>query len=196
MIYVIGYGNHAKMVASVLETMKLKYKKISEIYEKKNNNYIDEKICKYKKNIFLHIAIGDNSIRKKTYNFFKKKNYKFKSLIHSTSIKSKFVLIKENVFIGAGSIINNDVKIYDNCIINTGTIVEHDTIIQENVHLAPGVKIMGGCIVGKNSFVGAGTVVSNNLKIANNCVLGAGSVVIKNLKSSGLYAGIPTQKKR
>ena len=55
---------------------------------------------------------------------------------------------------------------------------------------------MGGCFVGKNSFIGAGTVVSNNLKIANDCVVGAGSVVIKNLKSSGLYAGVPTQKKR
>lgn len=195
MIYLIGLGKHAKTIGSYLELNGEKYLNASIIYRNSNFKIIEKKLKKIKNKILLHIAIGDNLLRERAFNFFKKRGYKFKSILHTTAICAKNVIVKENVFIGAGAIINNHVKINQNCIINTGSIVEHDVIIESNVHLAPGSKVMGSSKIGKNSFIGAGAIINNNLIIVKNCVVASGAVVINNLRSSALYAGVPANKK-
>ena len=196
MIFLIGSGKHSGVVESSLKKLKIKFINISKKSGIKNDKIIEKKFLKGKKNSYLHIAIGDNKTREKVYFFYKKKNYKFKSIFDTTAIISKKVSIGEGVYIGPGVIINNNSKIKDNCIINSGCIVEHDTKIGSHVHMAPGSKIMGSTTIGKRNFIGAGAIINNNLKIVDNCTIGSGTVVIRNLNIKGLYAGIPAKKKK
>ena len=194
MIYLLGSGKHFGVVENSLKRLKIKFKNISKSNKNLSDEDIEKKIRKLKDKIYLHVSIGDNKIRKKVFNFFKEKNYKFKSIIDPTSIISKNSNIKKGVYVGPGVIINNNTCINENSIINTGSIIEHDTKIGSNSHIAPGAKILGSVSIGENCFIGSGTVVNNNLIITKNCSVGSGSVVVKNIKIKGTYIGIPAKK--
>ena len=194
MIYLIGSGKHSGVVEMTLNKLNYTFQNISKFIQG-NDIDLEKKIRENKKKIHLHIAIGDNLVRKKVFNFFKKKGYTFTSIIDPSAITAKKIVVRSGVYIGPGVIINNNVKIEENCIINTGAIIEHDVQILANTHVAPGAKILGSVNVGENCLVGSGVVVNNNLKIFKNCTIGSGSVVTKNIKSSGIYVGVPAKKK-
>ena len=110
-----------------------------------------------KKNNAIFIAIGDNKLREKYYNKFKKK-YKLINLIHPKSLISMQFEIGKGNYIGPGVIINSNVKIFNNTIINTGALIEHECVIEDNSHIGPGVKLGGRCVISKNVFIGIGCV--------------------------------------
>ena len=196
MILIIGSGKHSGVVEDSLQKTKKKYLNITKKYRLKAEQKLESKISKNKKKCFLHIAIGDNQIREKVYNFFKKKKYNFQSIIDPSSLVSKKAKLGKGTYIGPGVIVNNNAKVGSNCIINSGSIVEHDVKIDKSTHLAPGSKVMGSTFIGKRCFVGAGSVLNNKLKICDDCFIGSGSVVINNLKKKGLYVGIPARRKQ
>ena len=69
-----------------------------------------------------------------------------------------------DIYIGAGT------NIQDNCVI-------HDrTIIGENCTVGHGA-IVHGCTIGNNTMVGMGAIVLSGAKIGNNCLIGAGALV-------------------
>ena len=69
-----------------------------------------------------------------------------------------------DIYIGAGT------NIQDNCVI-------HDrTIIGENCTVGHGA-IVHGCTIGNKTMVGMGAIVLSGAKIGNNCLIGAGALV-------------------
>lgn len=69
-----------------------------------------------------------------------------------------------DIYIGAGT------NIQDNCVI-------HDrTVIGENCTVGHGA-IVHGCTIGNNTMVGMGAIVLSGAKIGNNCLIGAGALV-------------------
>ena len=68
-------------------------------------------ISKNKKVYHLHIAIGDNKLRERVYDYFKKKKYKFATIIDPTSIVSKNAKVGKGTYIGPGTIVNNNAKV-------------------------------------------------------------------------------------
>ena len=156
-----------------------------------------ESIKKFdKKNTSVFIAIGDNKIRSKQYNLYKKNIYNFINIIHPSTIISNNVKLGNNVFINAGSIINSDVKIGDNSIVNTGCIIDHETVIGKNTHIAPGSVIAGRCEIGDSVLIGIGAKIIQKIKIGNNSTIGAGSVLINNAIMNKTYVGIPAKIKK
>tara|TARA_Y100000591_G_scaffold331322_1_gene364869 strand:- start:1330 stop:1923 length:594 start_codon:yes stop_codon:yes gene_type:complete len=196
MIVIIGSGRHAGVVEDSLSKKKIKYLNLSKKYNLSSDKKLEKIISKNKKNYRLHIAIGDNKLREKIYNLFKKKRYKFQNVIDTSSIVSKNVQLGHGNYVGPGVIINTKAKIDNNCIINSGSIIEHDVKVKSYTHLAPGSKVMGSTVIGKRCFIGAGVILNNKLKICDDCVIGSGSVVINNLNKKGLYVGIPAKRKK
>ena len=75
-----------------------------------------------------------------------------------------------DIYIGAGT------NIQDNCVI-------HDrTIIGENCTVGHGA-IVHGCTIGNNTMVGMGAIVLSGAKIGNNCLIGAGALVTGKTKA-------------
>ena len=69
-----------------------------------------------------------------------------------------------DIYIGAGTNIQDNCVVHDRTIIGENCTVGHSSIVQ-------------GCTIGNNTMVGMGAIVLNNAKIGDNCIIGAGAVV-------------------
>lgn len=205
-IIIIGAGGHAKVIIDIILQRKkflndnLVIKGILDDTFKENEEkkmfgipIIGKinKILELPSDIYYIIAIGNNGIRKKIAQNYKKINYI--TLIHPKSI------IGENVNIGAGSVlmasstVNSYTKIGKHCIINTGSIIEHDNVIKDYVHISPGAILCGGVIVEEETWIGAGSTIIQGLKIGKKVIIGAGAVTIKNVENFSTIIGIPAK---
>jgi len=115
------------------------------------------------------------------------------SLIHPTSIRSKFAHLGPGCQMMAGSIVNAQVTIEENCILNTRCIVEHDCYIGPDVHLAPGACLAGGVQIGPQVHIGAGATICENLKIGIRSIVGAGAVVVRDVPPETVVVGVPAK---
>ena len=182
-IVLIGAGGHA---VSCIETINSQKKfTISQIVGTNKNldilkkyKILSEKefLKKKLKKINILIAFGQLKSgieRKKKYNFYKNKKFKFPIIKSSSSYVSNEAKISEGTIIMHKCFVNAGSVIGKNCIINTGVIIEHNCTIGDNVHIAPGAIILGGCNIGENSFIGGGAVVKQNSNIKKNFILPA-----------------------
>ncbi|MDP8210685.1 MAG: acetyltransferase [Candidatus Stygibacter australis] len=140
------------------------------------------------------IAFGDNAKRREYFTKVREMGFNVPALIHPSSVLSKYVKLKEGVFINAGVIVNALAEVEENSIINTGSIIEHEVKIGKNSHICPGVRIAGRVMIGNNTFVGTGSTIIDKITIGDNVIIGAGSVVIRDIKSNSKVAGIPARE--
>lgn len=192
-LILIGGGGHAKSCVDVINSEK-KFKILGLVDKKKTNisnyNYLGdeqylENISRHKK-IFIFISIGfikSPETRIRIFKKFKKKNFKFATIISSLSYVSNSASIREGSMIHHFAIVNRDASVGSNSIINTSAIVEHDVKVGNNCHISTGSIVNGGVIIGDGTFVGSGSVIKEGVKIGKNCIIGMGTIVKKDLKN-------------
>lgn len=105
--------------------------------------------------------------------------------IHETAKVYHFVVLRDNVRIGAGSVIGHNV------------VIERDTVIGQNTTIQSQCHITGEAVIGDNVFFGPGVVMTNEKNIANQgrttpkiegptigngARIGAGSVIAPGVK--------------
>ena len=197
---ILGAGGHAKSIYDIIKKKKSiyffdKYKKYLIINNKKFTIKSDTLLIKkYKSTISeIIVAIGDNKIRKKNYDFLKKKKFKFATLIHPKSYCAYGSKIGVGTVIMQGSLVNTDTIIGNNCIINSHSSIDHDCRIKDHTHICPGVVMGGNVKIGKNCWIGLGAKIIQNCIIGDNTFVAAGSVVTKNIKSNSFVKGIPAK---
>jgi UDP-perosamine 4-acetyltransferase len=139
--------------------------------------------------------MGGHNLRKQVTEYYARLNFKFQTLIDSTSLISETASIGEGAQILANSYIGPSVVIGANSIINTGSIIEHDSKIGSNSHVAPGVTICGDCNIHQSVFIGAGATLINGVDIGTNATVSAGAVVVKNVSKNMKVFGVPAQIK-
>lgn len=69
-----------------------------------------------------------------------------------------------DIYIGAGT------NIQDNCVVHDRTIIGENCTVGHSA-------IVHGCTIGNNTMVGMGAIVLSGAKIGSNCLIGAGAVV-------------------
>ena len=69
-----------------------------------------------------------------------------------------------DIYIGAGT------NIQDNCVIHDRTVIGENCTVGHSA-------IVHGCTIGNNTMVGMGAIVLSGAKIGNNCLIGAGALV-------------------
>ena len=196
-IILIGAGGHCKSCIDIIE--RIPNIKINVILDKKNNInnlfqkykvYKDDEIekKKYQNNLVL-ITVGqikNSLLRKKLFNRFSKKGFKFISILSKNSTVSKYSKINDGNIIMNYSYIGPNVEIGKNCIINNYASVEHDSIIGDHCHISTGVKINGNCKIGEGTFIGSGTILNNNVSIGKNCIISSGLTIKKDITDNKL----------
>jgi sugar O-acyltransferase (sialic acid O-acetyltransferase NeuD family) len=153
-------------------------------------------IAKKIKNLYFHIAIGDNFTRSKVYKEIINLNIKNLiplTIIDSSAVIKKSVTVGFGCYIAAGTIIQSSTKIGNFSIINLNTSIDHDNSIDDFCSLA-GNSITGGNVkIGKFTHLALATVVKNNIEIEENVIVGSNSYVSKNLTKNNIYFGNPAK---
>ena len=200
---ILGAGGHAKVV---IDTLQLQCPSINISIYDDSFNKLESKILGFEVQVpiphqsnmpdSIHIAIGDNLVRRRLgENILNlKKNYLV--VIHPTAVVSKFTQLGKGVFIAAGATIAPDSVLNNGVIINHHAVVDHDCTIGSWTHIAPGVVLGGGVNVGDNCLIGAGAVILPGIRISDNAIVGAGAVVTRDVAKGVTVVGIPAQINR
>jgi UDP-perosamine 4-acetyltransferase len=138
-------------------------------------------------------AVGDNSARKKIFEWGLSLGLKPLTVRHPTAICSTNAVVAPGAQLMAGSIVNAGATVEENVIVNSGAIVEHDCVISAHAHVATGAKLASGVRVGALAHIGAGAVVRQCLSIGFGAVVGAGAVVVKDVPAGVCVVGNPAR---
>ncbi|WP_107942127.1 acetyltransferase [Metasolibacillus fluoroglycofenilyticus] len=202
-LIVIGNGGHAAVLTEILIAQGqdiIGFTAPQEEYNRFGLNYLgtDQIIAQYAtEKVELVLGIGmlkPSSLREKVFKVLKEKGYRFKSVIHPSTIIAPSAILGEGVQLMAGVIIQTATVIADNTIINTSAMIDHDGMIGAHVHIAPGTKISGAVRIGNSTHIGTGTIIIQGIRIGENCLIGAGSVVVKNMNSNIKAYGVPAKE--
>lgn len=205
-IILVGGGGHCKSCIDVIEREnKFKISGIVDVKEKLHQKVLgyeiiatDEDLLNLsKKYEYFLITIGqikNHKIRKAKFEYLKKINVKFPTIISPLAYISRFAFLGEGTILMHRAFVNSGARIGKNCIINTGCIIEHDAEIGDNCHISTGVIVNGKVKIGEGTFIGSNSVIAHNLNISSGVVIGAGSVVTKSVLEKGIYAGVPLKR--
>jgi UDP-perosamine 4-acetyltransferase len=205
-LVIIGAGGHAISLLDLMRRSKLVVK--GYVSEKKavdgnffdlpwfgdDENFTSNEDPKEIKIVNAVGFMGGYNQRKQITEYYASLNFKFQTLIDSTSLISETASIGEGSQILANSYIGPNVVIGANSIINTGSIIEHDSKIGSNSHIAPGVTICGDCKIHENVFIGASATLINGIDIGANVIVGAGAVVVGHISENSKFFGVPAKR--
>ena len=198
-VFLIGAGDHAKVVLSTLEACGVQ---CAGIYDDDPDLAGKTLWClpilgpvskmPDSEDIMAVIAIGDNKARRRIAGSFK--NVCWPVFVHPLGIVHSSVRIGQGTVILPGCIIESDACVGDHCIVNSGCYIGHDTIIGDFCHLAPKSGIANNSELGDEVFIGMGAVIRPYIHIENSVTVGMGSTVLKNLTKDGTYVGSPARR--
>ena len=135
--------------------------------------------------------VGDKNYRREVYEYYKKQDFRFESVISKTADIASTVTIGEGVQILKRCIINNQAYIGENSLINTNTVIEHDSQIESHVHIAPCVCVLGNVQIKDEVFVGAHATILPGVVLGRGCLIGAQTLVNQSVSNNMLVVGSP-----
>jgi sugar O-acyltransferase (sialic acid O-acetyltransferase NeuD family) len=141
------------------------------------------------------LGIGSTK-RKRLAHKLHNSGYLFDTVIHPSTIRSRWVHIREGTIIAPGVILTCQIEIGRHVILNLGVSIGHDVKIGDYATLSPGARIMGAVTVGREAFVGTNATILENIEIGAGAIVAAGAVVTKNVPEMTLVAGVPAAVKK
>lgn len=144
------------------------------------------------KNILL--TMGNMKIRKGLYTQIIEAGGNIPTLIHPTSIISRFATIATSgVLISPFCYIQADTSVGVGTVILSHVNISHNTSLGENCFIAGGATVGAYTIVENDVFIGQGALcISDKVKrIGSNAFIGAGALVTKPIPQSVVVAGSP-----
>ena len=203
-LVIVGAGGHGKETLTVLRDQgKLGYfwgfvddsEDFEEILEFPRLGNIEWLINKVSpKDIRIIVAIGNNSVRKKTVEKLESLNYKFFNAISPYAYISPYAKIEgKGIMIFAGAVVNGDAIIKNHVIINISATISHDSVINDFANINPGAHVAGGVWIGEGTYIGMGANIIQYKKIGEWSVIGAGAVVIEDIPPGVTAVGVPAK---
>ena len=145
---------------------------------------------------YVLIGIGSLKVRKKLYEKYKKKGFKFPKLIHPTSTVSSSAKLGECVIVAPNCVISPNVKIGAVTYINFQCGIGHDSIIGDFVQINPGSQLGGCCVIGEETLIGSGSTILQGVTVGLRATVGSGSVVFTKVSDNSTIIGNPARRMR
>lgn len=195
---ILGASGHGKVVADLAELLGYTVTFYDDAYPEKAMlehwpiaGTFNDLLSLDSDRLHVAVAIGHNSIRQGKITTLLDSFFELPTLIHPTSIVSRYANIESGCVILAGSTVNAFATIGKGVIINSGAVIEHDCELADFVHICPNVALAGGVKVGLGAWVGIGSQVRQLVSIGEHSLIGAGSTVIKNISANVVAFGSP-----
>jgi sugar O-acyltransferase (sialic acid O-acetyltransferase NeuD family) len=115
------------------------------------------------------------------------------SLLDSTALIRRDVLIGKGVQIMSNVFVNSKTDIGDYCIINSSAILEHHCSLDVGVEVGPGAILLGRVRIEEFVQIGAGAVVLPGVTVGAHSLIGAGSIVTKDIPKKCIAVGNPAR---
>ena len=145
------------------------------------------------KEIYLFIAIGQNSLRQKFFEQGLKKGFSMATYISSKAETWPNLVIGQNCFIGEGSVIQPFVSIGNNSI-HFGSRIGHHSLIMDHTLLS-GTTIGGSTSIGEGSYLGLNSTVQQNIHIGPRNIIGMNVAIEDNTQENSVYTHKGSQKR-
>lgn len=147
-----------------------------------------------KTNSLLVIASYNPKDRKKEYDFFKSKKYKFGKVIDPDNFIFEKTKIGEGCIICKGVIIYPDSEVNNNVLLMPYSSISHDFFVGNHSVLMEKVTTGGHGRINDNSFINSMSVIKEKIIIGSNVYIDSGSVVLKNVDDNEEVCGNPARK--
>lgn len=143
---------------------------------------------------YLHVAIGQNEIRRRMYFEGHNAELQFLTIQHKHSLVSCHARVGGGVFVAAGAIVAPGAWVGDGVIVNHGAVIDHDCRVGDFSHVAPLAALGGGVRIGTCVLIGAGSVVLPGREVGDGAIIGAGAVVTHDVPARTSVMGVPARK--
>jgi sugar O-acyltransferase (sialic acid O-acetyltransferase NeuD family) len=205
-VIIVGAGGFAREVLGIYIDLKREKDVIGFVEEQsaragelingkpvRDTSYLD--LASEQERPLVILAIGSTK-RKRLAHKLRNNGYFFDTVIHPSTIHSRWVHILEGTVIAPGVILTCQIEIGRHVIINLGALIGHDVNLGDYTTVSPGAKIMGRATVGREVFVGTNATILENIEIGAGAIVAAGAVVTKDVPEMALVAGIPAAVKK
>lgn len=139
-------------------------------------------------------ALNDLEERQVQYNCLVAQGKKIGTIISPFAIVSQDAHILDGSVVLHRAFVGPSVLLRWNVLVATGAIVEHDTEVGPHSIILTGAIVNGNCNIGKRCMIGSGAIIINDINICDDVKIGAGAVVTKDITKSGTYVGCPAKK--
>lgn len=202
---IVGAGGHAQVVADILQLAASSGQRVEPI------GYVDDnpalagaeflglpvlggaQALEHANFDTLVIAIGSNATRRKLYERYAARGYRFTTAIHPSAVIARSARIGAGSVICAGAILGPGSCVGVNSIINTGSTADHHNQIGDHAHIAPGVHLGGDVIIEEGVFIGIGATVMPQRRVGRWSTVGAGGLVLRDLPAHVTAVGLPAR---
>ncbi len=198
-VFLIGAGDHAKVVLSTLEACGVG---CAGIYDDNPALQGQSLWCipilgpvsdmPDTSETMAVIAIGSNKIRRRIAARFK--NVCWPVFVHPLGIVHSSVRLGEGTIVFAGCILESDAAIGKHTVVNSACFVGHDAVVGDFCDLGARSTLGNNVSVGDDVFIGMGAMVKPYVNIHGDILVGMGSSVLKDLPAEGTYVGSPARK--
>lgn len=208
-IAIIGAGGFGLEVAMLIEQIN-EYKKCWDLI-----GYFDDNLEKgstingyeilgcindinlVKDTLYIVLAIGDPTLKRKILSKISNAIIKFPTLVHPSVImgNKEYIDIGDGTIICAGCIITTNIKIGNHVILNLSCTVGHETFIGKYSSFMPSCNISGQVNIGESTYCGTGAKIINKVNIGSGVTIGAGAVVINDIPGNVKIVGVPAKIK-
>ncbi len=130
--------------------------------------------------IYLVIAMGNPSVRRKLHEDLVAKGAQFANVIHPTAIVAEGVQLGAGVVVAPYSILSANSCICDGVVINYCAVIQHDAKVGRWSYISSHGNVGGGSDIGQEAVVGTHSVVPSCAHVPNNYIVSAGTVFASN----------------
>lgn len=194
MMYILGTGDHAREIASILFKEKGKEVEFAGPYNSKIQNALQKETLVLGPYDGVIMGIANPIIKDKVHKEFMQK-YPYRSLSRFVS-KHAILLsnVEEGLYVAPFAFISHGVSLGKCVTINYHVSVGHDTNIGNYSTILPGTRVGGNVSVGERVIIGANACIKERITIANDVTIGMGAAVVKDILEPGTYVGVPAKR--
>jgi acetyltransferase EpsM len=134
------------------------------------------------KEVWCHIAIGDNEGRKKIAERIKKVSWKPATVIHNTAYVSRETEVGEGSFFGPYVTVSPKSVIGKYVLLNTRSSIGHHATLGDFSQISLNASVLGYGHVGKGAMIGAHAVVMSNVTVGAWATVAIGTPILRDVK--------------